>query len=607
MLRRAAVVAAVLLPGVLMWPSALDNFDIVKLTAVLIAVGLLLAATAGNALATGQLKVPKAPALWAAGAFIVAYAASTLASDQVAVSFFGVHPRYSGLLLYSCCTLLFVAVLRLFDAGAVRLVAYALIGSVVVVSTYGLVQLAGADPLPWGGAYGDVVFSTMGNPNFAAAYLAIGLPVLGWAALTRRPATLRWVAVALLPCAVLAIRGTRSSQGVIAGAAGLSVLALAWLLGRPARQRQLGLLALAVMVAGGALTAAAGLLGVGPVAALSRQVGTSLRGFYWRAAAAMLADNPLLGVGPDRYKANYRIYRPEEATLANALRQGNDAAHNVVLQLFSTGGALTGVAYLAVVGLTAWALVTGLRWLRGEERLLLGGLGGAWLAFQVQSLVSIDVPALAAVHWVLAGAVIVLGAPPALRTVELPWAPTGRSTTATRARRGVRGALVAGVLAVVALWVATVPLRADIAAGRANRLAASEDYSGALVALERATRLAPWEFTYWFERADVQLQSGDPSAALEALEVAAQRDPGDLKNPLAAARIAAENGRPELAAEQYQQALRIEPQHPELKVEAARVMASLGRTAEAQDLLEDALDVEPENVQAARLLASLAE
>jgi cytochrome c-type biogenesis protein CcmH/NrfG len=36
-------------------------------------------------------------------------------------------------------------------------------------------------------------------------------------------------------------------------------------------------------------------------------------------------------------------------------------------------------------------------------------------------------------------------------------------------------------------------------------------------------------------------------------------------------------------------------------------MASLGRTAEAQDLLEDALDVEPENVQAARLLASLEE
>ena len=48
----------------------------------------------------------------------------------------------------------------------------------------------------------------------------------------------------------------------------------------------------------------------------------------------------------------------------------------------------------------------GLRRTRGEQSLLLAALGGAWIAYHVQSGVSINVPPLLVLHWVVAGMVV---------------------------------------------------------------------------------------------------------------------------------------------------------------------------------------------------------
>lgn len=593
-----------MLPGVLFWRPGLDNFDLVKLTAVMVCAGAVAVLALGRMVSRGRIAIPMSPVSWAALTFVATMTAATLASDQPDVSLFGIQRRYNGLVLYACSAVLLLAVLRLFDEPWVQRMALALGASSAAVTAYGLLQLLEADPLGWNRQYGDAIFSTLGNPNFAAGYLGIGVPVLAWAALSRRnPAALRGAAALTVMLALIVIVGTDSDQGLAAGGVGLAVLALSWLLGRDARQRRRGIAGLASVTVLSFGVLVAGLLGAGPVARLSSQVSFTLRGYYWRAALAMFADNPVLGVGPDRYGVNYRIYRPLEAALGVDLPQGNDAAHNVLLHLLATGGLMAGLAYLAVVACTGGALVHGLRRTTSERRLLLGGVGGAWLAYQVQSLVSIDVPALASLHWLLAGAVVVLGAPPALRELAVPWAaPTGRTDKRTASGRSTRGAVVAAVAGLIALWAVTVPLRADTAAGTAQRRGGGDDFSGAIAAAERATSLAPWEYTYPYARADWLVQGGDPQTALNAFQDATERDPADLKPPLAAARVAAQVGQVQLAADWYRDALRIEPQHPQMKIEVARFLQQRGQAEEARRLLEDALRVDPDNDEARDLL-----
>jgi O-antigen ligase len=117
----------------------------------------------------------------------------------------------------------------------------------------------------------------------------------------------------------------------------------------------------------------------------------------------MLGDRPLFGFGLASFEGWFYAYRPVAVAVADGFRRSTDAPHSVPLEMLASGGLLLGLAYLALVGVTGWALIRGLRHRAGVERVLLAGLGGAWLAYQVQSLVSIDVPPIAVLHYALAG------------------------------------------------------------------------------------------------------------------------------------------------------------------------------------------------------------
>lgn len=166
------------------------------------------------------------------------------------------------------------------------------------------------------------------------------------------------------------------------------------------------------------MAAVLGLASIGPLSILGEQRTLRLRRYYWEAGVAMFLDDPVAGVGPGRYGANYRAFRTEEAALnSGEFTVSADAAHSVPLDMFAQGGLLAGLAYLVVVGLIAGVIISGFRRLEGRDRLLLGAFAGAWAAYQVQSLVSIDVAPLAAAHWLLAGAIVAIVRPPSLRVL----------------------------------------------------------------------------------------------------------------------------------------------------------------------------------------------
>lgn len=107
------------------------------------------------------------------------------------------------------------------------------------------------------------------------------------------------------------------------------------------------LIGLAVVVAGGL---DAEVLSEAPKALLYRLQ-------YWRSTAAMIADHPLLGVGPGRFQAFYSRYKLPEASETVA------DPHNFLLEIWATAGTPALLALLAM--LTAFAAQF---WLRTAPR-----------------------------------------------------------------------------------------------------------------------------------------------------------------------------------------------------------------------------------------------
>jgi putative inorganic carbon (hco3(-)) transporter len=586
--------------AIVTWRDALDFVALPKWTVVMVCAVLVAVTQVVRTAQRRRLEVPWDPAVAAAGIFLLVATISALLADERALAIMGARPRYSGLALYAACGLLFLVAARRFAGDAARAVLIALIVGGGVVAGYGVLQLIDADPWVWRRSYSGVE-SFLGNPNFAAGWLGATLAPVLWGVLNDRwlPGA-RACGAAVGVAAVVVILGTSSVQGLVNGAAAVAVVMVAWLLDRRGATRRIGLAVCAGVGALGLAGVVAGLAGLGPAAQLAEQRGFVLRRIYWDAAVAILGDRPLTGVGLERFVGFFRHYRPVESVTALDLQTTADNAHSVPLQLAAGGGWPLLLAYGAFVLLVGWRLVVGLRTLEGRSRLLLGGLGGTWVAYQVQSLVSMDIPPLAVLHWVVAGAVLPATRPLPVRTLALGAAPTPPRSKAARHKRDRIAVAAVAVLALPGLWAVTIPVRADIASQTGARAVARGDLDG-FADLERATRLAPWDHAYWFERGRAHSRRSDNEEALAAYLTAYERSGGSYAAAVSAARFAHQLGRPAEAARLWGLALAAEPHHPDLKVMAAEYHAEHGDRATAVELVDAALAIAPDHAGAREL------
>ncbi|CAN5518676.1 hypothetical protein BH23ACT9_BH23ACT9_32460 [soil metagenome] len=602
--QRRTLAAVLVLTALAFHRGTFDVFNTTKATVIAVGTTAIVAAGVVRVARTRRALLPVTRAWWATGAFLGALAVSTVVSPTPLWSVVGRPGRHTGLAMYVLCAVLLLVTVRLYrDSSPVHLVK-ALLGAALPVSLYGLGQAAGFEPFGWNALEGGPqVFATFGNANFFSAWLGIVTPLGVWAALAR---TLPWGwratggTVAVLAMAACLV--SDSLQGPGAAMLGMMLVGGVWLFteGGAVRRWRRPLLAGGL---GGVGVLAAGLTtGAGPFAAVRQgaQASLSSRLPKWEAALAMARDRPLLGVGLDNYANWYPFYRSEAVAAQDGLQRSVDSSHNVALDMLTSGGVPLLATYAAVVVVTAWALIVGLRRLQGPERLLLAGLGGAWVAYQAQSLVSIDVPPLAVLHWVLAGVIIARGACPPLREWVLPGAPPipttrpGRkqkvrvpAVPLARAHPAVLGGL--GVVVLTALWAGTLPVRADAAAMRGVHLGAAGDTRGATDSYRRAGTLGRWEPRYPSMLGGALHQVGRAEQAYDAYLEAAQRDPRDLANALNLARVAVSADRHDDAARWYARALEIDPTTPEVLAEVGRNRLDQGDIAGANGLLERAV------------------
>jgi putative inorganic carbon (hco3(-)) transporter len=607
--QRAVLAAVFVASALVFWRTTFTVYAGPKIAVVFLGVTALAVLGAVRVARTRRLVWPATPFLVPFAVLAAALVVATAMSHIPLMSLYGWGGRYTGLLPYLSYLVIAVTAVRLYrDHSPAHLASWAVVAS-VPVALYGWIQWFGLDPLSWGWAeQGPPMFGTIGNPNFFSAWMAVSAAFCAWGAATRT-----WTGLARLGAAgtgllcVGAAAVSESLQGPAAAAVGLSLFAVVWLFtaeGTARRWRWPFLGAGTVLWAG---LGTAFLAGAGPLSVVREMVLNSYRSrvWKWEPALAMLADRPLFGFGLDTYSEWFYTYRAADIAVLYGTQRPTDDPHNVVLSMLAGGGLLLGLAWVAAVGATGWALVRGLRRLEGEQRLLLGGFGAAWAAYQTQSLVSIDTPPLAILHWLTAGVIVALGVRPPLRETLLPGALAPVRTRPGKRRRRRDEVRLAppspvwtagiGLLAVAGVALAFTTLAGDYGTGQ-GRSTERGNWTAALDAYGQGGRWNSWDYRPLSRQGDVLRSYGRHPPALAAYEAALERAPRHVWTLRYAARSAARTGELEKADGYYDRLLEADGdgKTPELVAEIARHRLDRDDVAGAAGLAKRLVDLQAE-------------
>jgi O-antigen ligase len=334
--------------------------------------------------------------------FVVFGLIAAVVTDVSFTAFFGENQRRNGFLTYLSLTMFMFAAAIFVRLEAIKRLNYVAFLTGLILGIYGLMQISGLDFIQWNNPY-NAVISTVGNPNFAAAVMAMMASIVFGSVLNSsfnpyyRIASLILTGVLLL---TIYLSGAR--QGLIAFAIGIGLYIIIWLYIIKFKLRHI-LLGSSLIIG---MFSILGMLQIGPLTSYLYKGSVTVRGYYWRAGIEMLQDKPFFGVGFDRYGAYFKEFREVGYPLAYGFNITSSNAHNVPIQIFSTTGVFTGIAYLAILGFILWRGVIGIRNKEGNERLLTASVFSAWLAYQAQSIISIDNIGISIWGWVLGGAVV---------------------------------------------------------------------------------------------------------------------------------------------------------------------------------------------------------
>jgi O-antigen ligase len=379
---------------------SLDPINPIKMLAVsatgFMGLGILLANQ--KALAFGRYKVP----LILIGGFIawqlIVFAFS---GGEKLQQFFGTTGRNTGLITYLAFSSLFlVSIAASTSAFLNRFLLTSLVVGVASLG-YGVIQALGGDPFEWVNPYSPV-FGFLGNPNFQSSLLGtLGAVVFAQLLSGALKLQLKAAYIVYLLITVYVIKETASQQGFLVLLLGAGI-ALGVFVNQKSKALGYAYFGLAAVAFVAVLI---GTLNKGPMASLLYKDSVTYRGDYWRAGWTMTVDNPIFGVGLDSYGDWYRRSRTIEATLRRGPDATSNAAHNVFLDISSYGGFPLVLIYIALMVLV---ITSAIKVFKRSQSFNAGfvGLVSGWVAFQAQSIISINQIGLALWGWVLSGLII---------------------------------------------------------------------------------------------------------------------------------------------------------------------------------------------------------
>jgi O-antigen ligase len=377
-------------------------------------------------------------------------------SSPLTQSFYGVIGRQTGFIAYVVLIMVMFGATLLRSKKSFELLVWALLISGAVNILYsGWVILFG-DFIGWTNPYGNIL-GLFGNPNFIGAFLGMFITgAVAFAFSERLSWGLRIAFILLSMIALYEIKNSHAVQGLVVTGAGLAMIGFYLVRARTKGWFPTVSYLTLVAIAGG--VALAGALQRGPLAPVIYKRSVSLRGTYWETGINMGLDKPLTGVGMDSYGNWYRAFRPDRA-LADmpGVRTVTNAAHNVVIDIFAYGGFPMLLSYLAILAAGIWAITRVTLRNRAYDGVFVA-LATTWLAYQLQSIISINQIGLAIWGWVLVGALVAYEYTTRPKVEELE-----KSKKQIRQKELIFSPqLVGGIGVVIGALIAVPPLSADM-------------------------------------------------------------------------------------------------------------------------------------------------
>ena len=324
-----------------------------------------------------------------------------IGDNDFSFKFYGTPSRNTGFLAYLSLTFLLFGSAIAASKQLLNKFVFALIGIGGILGAYGLAQSRGFDFWNYANGYESNVFGTFGNPNFQSAFMGITAAVaMTWVLLSTIEIKYR---LGLLVIAGLAIANVylSSEQGYLNFIAGISGALLVYLF---SKRKYVFACFFMAFVGLGTLFLTLGILNSGPLASVIYKSSLQARGFYWQAAINMTLGHPFFGVGPDGFGDWYRRSRIQSAAEFNAGIVA-DTAHSVPLDIAASGGIPLLILYLAIIGLAAVSIIRVIK-RSSDFDPAFTSIVAAWIAYQAQSVISINQIGLGVWGWSLTGLLI---------------------------------------------------------------------------------------------------------------------------------------------------------------------------------------------------------
>ena len=610
------------------------------------------------------VRVPLSAIFVAFYAVVAIEVLTTITAENQYVALYGEVGRYLGLTTHAALALIAVAIAVSIDyPRRTSWLAWTIGAAAVLAGLYAIQQALGRDPVHWIDLDPRArPFATFGNPDFYGQFLAVVAVACAAVLVFVRQRLWLMIVVALLALmnvALMLVVQTRGSfLGIVAGAV---VIAALWLRRAGLSRRVLVRfgLASAVAVAAFVVMLAATPLG-GRLLDIGRGIGLRDRVLLYQSAFQMFLDHPFLGVGFENFAVAYPRYQQAEWFGVAGMNTTNTSAHDWILHVAATTGAVGLLANLAL--LAAFAIHAWRRARDADAAGLIVALTAA-AAFYGSGLVLPGAQSIQWIPWVCVGVALaselrsarVVTALPALRlpgilrlliVVGLASVAFGQfgSLEANRAAKAAEVAL-GGANASRAVDMARTATTID--PGRAvywNDLGRSlelvPDLAGARTAYRQATSRSPYTPAFWWNlgRMEQEFAKQNEPGAREAAYVAMRRaiatDPQNPDTFDRFGRIQFALGDYKGALESEQQAIALFPTIPgyyavaseaarqlrdtdasidllrrgvaatdanDLRITLARRLIEATRLPEARQVLRDALVKDPNNASAIEL------
>ncbi len=324
--------------------------------------------------------------------------------DNLDERLFGVYGRNLGFItFFSMFLLLWCSLFFLSKWIAAFFISISL--SALVVASYLMLQYFGIDFGVWEETYGKTPSSSLGNPNYVVALIAISL-TLSLSLLVlhpRKSLVLSTLNMLILISGMLIMSLADSFQGYLILGVAFALLTIFKLFTKYKNRVKIvskkTVMSFSILLSLGLM---ASLLAQG---ALLREL-TSSSAFarldYWQSSINMILESPLFGFGFDSYGDYYLEYRDESAVVRSA-GLFSDSPHNFLFELATFAGLPLAIAYIFIQIQILRSTRDALKKAGTRESFYLVTLLTYWTGFHIQSLINPSSLALLSLQFITSG------------------------------------------------------------------------------------------------------------------------------------------------------------------------------------------------------------